>query len=177
MHRKNVSATVGVLWLLASTEEQHYTCSDEVEFKTGVLSLNLNQARTLDQTATKAAAFPHQQTLVHSQNFDTDVVNNTMHFAKTLLALVIPFLAFCDNPKLEPRTISPPFHLLAIHSTSPVHLQPINARLGGFYMGESPDTYCPRAPCPLVDQTGLIVANGKAFLVRASGIQPRKTDE
>lgn len=87
-----------------------------------------------------------------------------MHFTKTLLASGIPLLAVCNRLKLKPRTISPPFHLLAIHSTSPVHLQPINARLGGFYIGERPETYCPQAPCPVVNQTGFIVANGKSFL-------------
>ena len=93
-----------------------------------------------------------------------------MHFTKTLLASVVPFLCSGGHLKLASRTISPPFHLLAIHSTSAVHLQPINARLGGFYVGEGPNSSCPQAPCPMVTQTGFIVANGKAFLVCALGI-------
>lgn len=97
-----------------------------------------------------------------------------MHLSKTLLGSAIPFLAFCNRLELESRAFSPPFHLLAIHSTSPVHLQPINARLGGFSIGETPDTDCPQAPCPIVDQTGFIVANGKAFLVRAPSDAPWK---
>ena len=134
---------------------------------------SFRQQHQLGQQRKRQPFYLHQRKLNPLPAFDAELTIDIMHFTKTLLASGIPLLAVCNRLKLKPRTISPPFHLLAIHSTSPVHLQPINARLGGFYIGERPETYCPQAPCPVVNQTGFIVANGKSFLVRASGIPPR----
>lgn len=122
------------------------------------------------QTATKRTAlfYLFSNLAIYSRGIFRHNPIVTMHFTKPLLATIIPSLAASTNLNpLKSRTIiSPPFHLLAIHPTSPLHLQPINARLGGFSIGQAPETHCPQAPCPIVDQTGFIVANGKAFLVR-----------
>lgn len=86
-----------------------------------------------------------------------------------VILTILPLLAI----SAPARPASPPFTLQAIHSTSIVHLQPINAAHHGFVISEPPNTYCPLEEigrCHDASQTAVIVDNGGATLV--SGPNP-----
>ena len=60
-----------------------------------------------------------------------------------------------------------PFIVIAAHSTSPIHLQSVDAAQGGFYIGEGSDGYCPLADpseCANGSYTAFLVGNGGCAL-------------
>ncbi|KAL8923202.1 MAG: hypothetical protein Q9208_004765 [Pyrenodesmia sp. 3 TL-2023] len=62
---------------------------------------------------------------------------------------IIPRQDFNYTPPLK-------FGIIAARSTSPIHLQPINANGNTFWIGKETKTYCPRIPnliCPPANET------------------------
>lgn len=72
----------------------------------------------------------------------------------------------------QPSATNRPFGLIAAHSTSRIHLQPIEAQGTHFFISNGgPTAYCPVPPlspgqCPPGTSTVFIAANGAAGLVR-----------
>jgi hypothetical protein len=63
-----------------------------------------------------------------------------------------------------------PFTVIAAHSGSPIHLQPIEASGEAFWIGKGPTTYCPSPPvpagqCPAGTSTVFTVNSGTSSLV------------
>ncbi|KAL2037837.1 hypothetical protein N7G274_009311 [Stereocaulon virgatum] len=91
----------------------------------------------------------------------------------TILSLLLPLTlinALPTNPRLQPRqnTATAPFTLIAARSTSPIHLQPINANNATFWIGKPTHSYCipevPPADCPPGTETALTVGDGRASM-------------
>ncbi|MCJ1390989.1 hypothetical protein MMC18_003850 [Xylographa bjoerkii] len=60
-----------------------------------------------------------------------------------------------------------PFTIIAAHSASPIHLQPVNAVNQSFFIGVAPSSYCPKPSvehCPAGTTTTVAVNGGAAFL-------------
>lgn len=71
----------------------------------------------------------------------------------------------------QPSATNRPFGLIAVHSTSPIHFQPIEAQGTHFFISNGgPTTYCPVPPlnpgqCPPGTSTVFVAADGVAGLV------------
>lgn len=62
------------------------------------------------------------------------------------------------------------FTVMSSRSASPIHLLPMNAANGSFWLGEKASTYCPStvsnvAPCPKGDATQIVVGGEQSSLV------------
>lgn len=62
------------------------------------------------------------------------------------------------------------FTVTSSRSASPIHLLPMNAANGSFWLGEKASTYCPStvsnvAPCPKGDTTQIVVGAERSSLV------------
>ncbi len=87
--------------------------------------------------------------------------------ASTLLALLPLALSTPIQPRNDDASFR--FGAIAARSTSPIHLQAINASGQSFWIGKETATYCPLDPpsqCPPGNQTVFSAGNGGASLVR-----------
>lgn len=86
-----------------------------------------------------------------------------MQYSFTALTLGALSAVVLSNPlpPASPGPVAPkPFGLIAIHSTTHIHNQAINAHDGKFYIGKPTLAYCPDVvkPCPKGDFTSFTVA-------------------
>lgn len=63
-------------------------------------------------------------------------------FSSPLLASAAVITGAAAKQLVKPKA-SDPFTLIAIHSTSPIHLQPVNAQRNHFFIGNTTVTSCP----------------------------------
>lgn len=86
-------------------------------------------------------------------------------YSALVLASLLPFLASA-KPIIPRQTTPSPFGLVAARSTSPIHLQTVNANGQRFWIGKDAATYCPIADCPPGTSTELVASDGFASMVR-----------
>ena len=93
---------------------------------------------------------------------------STMH-SSLVLASLLPLLASANPVPLQSRQTTPtPFGLIAARSTTPIHLQSVNANGQRFWIGKETATFCPSdvvPDCPPGTSTELLAADGTASLV------------
>ncbi|CAF9934088.1 MAG: hypothetical protein HETSPECPRED_009102 [Heterodermia speciosa] len=61
---------------------------------------------------------------------------------------------------------SGPFTMVAVHSTSPIHLKPVNAQRNHFYIGNATQTFCPQQPdvtCPIPGNTTVLQTTSRGY--------------
>ncbi|KAL2815618.1 hypothetical protein BDW59DRAFT_153715 [Aspergillus cavernicola] len=87
-------------------------------------------------------------------------------------SLLMPLLAAAVPTSNPPASEQPPaFTVLASRSASPIHFLPLNAAGQSFWLGGSPQTYCPLSSgCPPGNQT-VLAGTGAALSVVVPGGQ------
>lgn len=81
-------------------------------------------------------------------------------FTQSIFAAVFAAAAVvaAPAPAVERRAVGDHFSILALHSTSAVHLREIDANTGAFYVGRDTKTFCPdNANCPPASPSGRAV--------------------
>ncbi|KAL8792121.1 MAG: hypothetical protein Q9195_005296 [Heterodermia aff. obscurata] len=56
--------------------------------------------------------------------------------------------------------------MVAVHSTSPIHLKPVNAQRNHFYIGNATQTFCPQQPdviCPIPGNTTVLQTTARGY--------------
>lgn len=90
-----------------------------------------------------------------------------MHSTKgfILTSLLAPLALTAPSNALDRQNSVPvPLTLVAAHSTSPIHLRPIEASNQYFYIGKKTTSYCPQeevGACPVGNVTSVVVGGGE----------------
>lgn len=59
------------------------------------------------------------------------------------LLTLLPLASAASIPVRSTNNANTKFSVMSTRSASPIHMLPMNAVNGGFWLGESPTTYCP----------------------------------
>ena len=108
-----------------------------------------------------------QQPSSNLPTFNKKTQQQTM-YSTLVLASLLPFLTSAKPilPVSSRQANPSPFGLVAARSTSPIHLQTVNANGQRFWIGKDTATYCPISDCPPGTSTELVASDGVASMVR-----------
>lgn len=84
----------------------------------------------------------------------------------TLASTLLPLLAAAAPAQQRDSNSSTPstFGIMSARSGSPIHLLPLNANSGGFYLGGNTSSYCPiSSGCPAGTET-VFAGDGSALV-------------
>src|SRR5579859_3740560 len=115
-------------------------------------------------------------TLAWRDGGDDDDHNKHCHFSTAVTVTKTVYIttsAPCSASSSSSSSAPPaptPFTVIAAHSGSPIHLQPVEASGLQFWIGKGPTTFCPVPPvpadqCPAGTSTVFLVSGGTCSLV------------